>query len=149
MSKSDAMLRWAAEDKDDLLVVSAAIQDGVVAVGNIKFDRTARTFTLVFNRFRWELPDYGKGERVPAALRFDSVLNVQARGMGRANPDAVAVLLAVEFIPDDEPPGGALLLSFAGDGEIRITAECIDVTLLDLARPRGGRARPDHDLASD
>ena len=145
MSKTGKTLRWQAEDNDDLLVISAAMQDGVVAVGNIKFDQAARTFTLIFNRFRWELADYGKGERVPSALRFDGVLNVQARGLRRSDPDAVAVLLAAEFTPDEQPPGGVILLSFAGGAEIRLTVEAIDATLVDVARSRSGRARPNHD----
>lgn len=143
---NDDKLRWQALDVEDLIVVSSALQDGIVQIGGLSFDKAGRFFTLVVNRFRWELSDYGKGKRVGAALRVDSVLSVRSRGISRANPDAVAVLLAAEFTPDAEPPGGVLVLKFAGDGEISLSLECIDITLIDITPSRAGRSRPDHDL---
>jgi len=47
-------LRLLAEDADDLAVISAAVQDAVGKVGELSFEREARRFTLVLNRFRWE-----------------------------------------------------------------------------------------------
>jgi len=129
----------------DLVLVSSALQDAIAPIGEIKFDSSARTLTLFLNRFRWELSDYGKGERAPAALRLDGVLGVQARGLSRANPQAVAVLLSIEFTPDNEPPGGTLTLTFAGDGEMRVRVEMIDVMLADIGRARRASSRPDHD----
>lgn len=137
-------LKWQALDAEDLVLISSALQDGIAPVGNIKFDASARTLTLLVNRFRWELPDYGKGERVASILRIDGVLNVKARGINRANPESLAVILAMEFTPDAEPPGGVLTLTFAGSGEIAVTAEMIDMMLADIGPARGARGRPDH-----
>lgn len=137
-------LRWQAEDSHDLTLLSSALQDGIVEVGNISYDRKGRNFTLLLSRFRWELDDYGKGQRVAAALRIDSVLAVKARGINRTNPEGKAVLLSCEFVADDEPPSGQMRLVFAGGGEIAIDVECIDAMLVDIANPRNARARPDH-----
>ena len=138
------LIKWLAEDQDDLVLVSSALQDAIAPMGEIKFDSKARALTVFLNRFRWELPDYGKGERAPSALRIDSVLSVQSKGLSRSNPQAVAVLLSLEFTPDAQPPGGILRLMFAGGGEMRARVELIDVMLADIGRSRRAVARPDH-----
>ena len=43
-----------AEDADDLKVISACLQDALVAVRDLAFVQTDRTFLMVANRFRWE-----------------------------------------------------------------------------------------------
>ena len=137
-------LKWQALDAEDLVLVSSALQDGIAPVGQIKFDRNARTLTLLVNRFRWELSDYGKGERIASILRIDGVLSVKARGINRANPEGLAVILSMEFTPDAEPPGGTLNLKFAGGGEMALELEMIDMMLADIGAARGAKARPDH-----
>lgn len=140
-------LKWQALDAEDLILLSSALQDGVGPVGQIKFDAKARTVTVLFNRFRWELSDYGKGQRVACVLRIDSVLGVQARGINRANPESLAVMLSLEFTPDEEPPGGTLSLTFAGDAEMKMRVEMIDMMLADIGPPRAAKGRPDHEEA--
>ncbi len=141
-------LKWQAVDAEDLVLLSSVLQDGIAPVGQIKFDSKARTLTVMLNRFRWELPDYGKGQRVASILRIDGVLDIKAKGINRANPESLAVILSLEFTPDDEPPGGVLSLTFAGGGEIRMQAEMIDMMLADIGPARSARARPAHDEAS-
>lgn len=139
-------LRLQAMDEHDLVVISAALQDGIAQVGDIKFDRVARSFSLIFARFRWEKSDYGKGERIGAALRIDGVLSVRSRGIVRSNPEARAVLLSMDFTPGNDAPEGLLTLTFAGDGEIALKVEALDVLLVDVTPPRGAGLRPDHDI---
>ena len=45
-------LRLLAQDADDLAIVSAAMQDAVVKVGDIRFEPRARLLTIGFNRYR-------------------------------------------------------------------------------------------------
>lgn len=142
----ESKLRWQAQDVEDLTFIASVIQDGIVKVGDMNFDRQARYFSVILSRFRWELDDYGKGERIGAALRIDSVLSIRLRGINRSNPEALAVLLSIEFDAEPEPPGGTLRLIFAGGGEVALQVECIDVLLLDATPPRTGRMRPDHGL---
>ena len=78
-------------------------------------------------------------------MRIDAVLRIQTRGVARDRPDTVMSLLAVAFTPDAEPPGGEVTLVFAGGGEIRLAVECVDATLIDIARPWRARGRPRHD----
>jgi hypothetical protein len=139
-------LRLLAQDADDLKVLSAALQDAVGKVGDIRFDPADHTLTLALNRFRWEAEGTPTHERVRAALQLGSVVSVQTRKLRREPRDAVVELLAVEFHPG-EAPGGEVRLTFAGDGELRAEVECLDLALADVSAPWPSRHAPKHDLA--
>ena len=81
-----------------------------------------------------------------AALQLGGVLSVQARRLKREPKDAVVELLALDFYPA-EAPGGEVRLTFAGDGELRVEVECLDVALADVSAPWPSRHAPKHDLA--
>lgn len=140
-------LRLIAETASDLEVISAAIQDGVLKAENLKFDRKKRRFTLEVNRFEWEeLAGKTKAKsRVRTLLAIDSVLSVKTRAITKSDPDMVLSLLSLSFAQDAEPPGGTLSLLFAGDGELALEVEAIDVTLLDSTYEWATRHTPDHD----
>jgi hypothetical protein len=139
-------LRLLAQDEDDLKVISAALQDAVGKVGDIRFDPADHTLTMAFNRFRWEAEGSPSHERIRAALQLGGVISVQARKLKREPKDAVVELLALEFLPG-EAPGGEVRLTFAGDGELRAEVECLDVALADVSAPWPARHAPKHDLA--
>lgn len=140
-------LRLIAEDTGDLEIISSAVQDSVLKAENIKFDRKRRRLTLEINRFQWEDSKSKRGPqgRVRAILAFDTVLSVKTRAVSKADPDMVYSLLSLSFDPADEPPGGTLSILFAGDGELALEVEAIDVTLLDSSYEWATRRRPDHD----
>ena len=60
-------MRLLAQSPEDLEVLSAALQDAVGLLGDFQYEPKARQFTLALNRFRWEGPKRGHGERVRAA----------------------------------------------------------------------------------
>jgi hypothetical protein len=53
-------------------------------------------------------------------------------------------LLALDFTPEDDI-GGHIDLLFAGGGCIRLTVECIDAVLRDMAAPWPAKVRPAHE----
>lgn len=126
-------LRILAQSVEDLNVISAAVQDAVVKAGNLSFDSRRRRFSLEINRFRWEDETRkGKqGERVRSLLAFDGVLGVRTRAITKADPELILSLLQASFAPSDEAPAGTVTLLFAGDGELVLDVEVLDVTLLD------------------
>ncbi len=140
-------LRLIAEDASDLEIISSAVQDAVLKAENIKFDRKRRRMTLEINRFQWEDAKTKRGPqgRVRSILAFDTVLNVKTRAVSKADPDMVYSVLSIAFDPAAEPPGGRLNILFAGDGELALEVEAIDVTLLDSSYEWATRHRPDHD----
>ena len=140
---SDApKLKLLAQDADDLAVISAALQDAVAKIGDIRWDASARTLTLACNRFRWE-SGAKKGERIRSALQLGDVTGVQARKLRRDAKGAVVELLSVAFEPG-EAPGGAVLLTFAGGGDLKVSVDCLDVILADVSDAWSTPRRPGH-----
>ncbi|MDX2237240.1 MAG: DUF2948 family protein [Hyphomonadaceae bacterium] len=140
-----APLTLLAADLADLDVISAAVQDAIVRVKDLSFDARARRFTAAIDRFRWEAArETGPFERVRAGLAFDGVLNVRTRRLRRDAPEAIAALLSIAFLPDEEPPGGVVRLVLAGGGEVELQVECLDATLADFGAPWRTPRRPDH-----
>lgn len=140
-------LRLLAEDAEDLKIISAAIQDGVTKAANLKYDRRQRRFNIELNRFRWEemAGESRQRSRIRALLAIDGVLAARARGLTRSDPELVVSVLSVEFRPADEPPGGEIVITFAGDGEIVLEVEMLDVTLLDSDYVWPTRHVPSHE----
>ena len=135
-------LRLLAQDAEDLAVISAALQDAVLRVGDIALDPKAKQLTLMLNRYRWE---QGGGERVRTGLQIAGVQKVQTRRVRRGTPDAVLELLALTFTPG-EPPGGVVTLAFAGGADLRVEVECVEAVMADMSRPWPTRREPAHDL---
>ena len=133
-------LKLLAQDADDLVLISAALQDAEVKLADISYAPAARTVTFPLTRYRWEAD--GK-EQVACAVQFGDVLNVKVRGLER---DKTCSLMAVEFMENAEPPGGHLLFLFAGCGELKVEVECVDAALADLSDPWPAEPHPDHGM---
>lgn len=143
-----ALLKLMAEDAADLEILAAAAQDALVRVGDITFDKKARRFALLMNRFRWEAADEKRPfERVRSALSFEGVLGVKSRKVQLESRDALASMLSVAFTPAQEPPGGEVRLVLAGGGEIMLDVECLDALLVDVGAAWQTPRRPDHEKA--
>ena len=139
------LLLLRAEEPDDLILVSACVQDMAIVARDIVWLPRQHRLVLLGNRFRWENaargPKQGGGaSRVRSALRFEYVTSVQRRDWPLA-PDAVLPLLSVTFDDEDD----VLLLSFGGGAQIRLRQEVLDATLEDMSGPWGAQAIPDHD----
>jgi len=142
----DAGLRLRAEDADDLAVISACVQDALVSVRDLTFDRSARTFTLVVNRFRWEGrrdPSNNNPtafERTHAAVTLTGVRSVSYRGFRRNDEDRILALLALRV--GDKP--GTIDLEFSGGAAVRISIDRINVRVTDIGEPWPTAWQPDH-----
>jgi hypothetical protein len=148
-----ATAKLAALDADDLAVVSAHVQDAVVRVGDLLWSPGEKRFGLLMNRYAWEAADprraAGNGERRRACLQFDRVLAAKTARIRRDVPDAVLSLLAVTFEPAADPalaPSGAIVLTFAGGGGVRLEVECVEARLADLGAAWEARAKPEHEV---
>lgn len=128
-----------AEDAQDLTVISALLQDSVLAITDITYEARARRFALLLNRFRWEDADQARRdarpyERVRSVLLISDVLRVQSDGIQRDDKDLVLELLALSWQPAEDG-AGRLMLEFAGDGTLALDVECLNVDLRDVTRP--------------
>jgi hypothetical protein len=143
-------LRLRAESPDDLAVISALVQDAVVQSSEIAWARRHRRFTLLVNRFRWEDAAAAERqdrpfERVRALLVVDGVLRARTSGVDPSDRDLVLSLLALGYEPGEDG-AGTLRLVLAGDGEIALDVEALEVTLADVTRPYEAPSghRPSH-----
>ena len=139
-------LKLRAEDEEDLAVISAILQDGLVAVGEMVWLPEEKRFVLVANRFRREAMT-GRSRRKPerrmAGLRIDGVTAVQRRGFNPRDADRLLVLLALRAEP------GALYLDFAGGASIRLEVERVLCHLDDFGEPWPTKWRPRHPVEDD
>ncbi|HBH89419.1 MULTISPECIES: DUF2948 family protein [Ponticaulis] len=137
-------LRLMAVDADDLKIISAACQDGVCKPADIAYEARKRRFLIEFNRFRWENGEGDAQQRVRSALSLEDVTGVKARGLPPKSADLVLSLMSVEWEEGDEAPSGQFRLIFAGDGELVVSADCLDATLVDVSQPWPAKNRPAH-----
>jgi hypothetical protein len=140
-------LRLRAEDADDLAVISACLQDALVSVRDLAYDRDTRSFMLLANRFRWEsggdrLTEELPFERTLCGLAFDEVEGVAYRGFHRNEEDRILCLLAIH--PMLEASGGSIDLEFAAGATVRLRASEIRCRVRDLGEPWPTRWHPDH-----
>jgi Protein of unknown function (DUF2948). len=137
----------AAQDAEDLEVISARLQDAVAKVGDLKYLPKTRRFVAVVNRFQWENGEK-TNTRVRSGLHFDGVLSVKSKNIKMGAPGAVLSLLAIRFTPAGdgaENPGGKVELTFSGGGAMQLEVECLDAALADLTGPWAARGRPTHE----
>ena len=144
------MLKLIAFDADDLAVLSANLQDAVLAVGDMTFLARERRFVALVNRFNWKqaLDQQRRPvtyERRRSALRFERVLGAKVLGLDLSAKRAVLSLLALEFEPATELPEGHITLHLAGGGAIRLHVECIEAELRDLGSAWETTRRPEHE----
>lgn len=146
----DAPLRLLAQDADSLDVISALLQDAVLTVGDMRYDRKRRRFGLLLSRFRWEdVPQAERAgrayERVRALLMIEDVLAAQSHTLDISKKSSALDLLSIRFFPDSGD-GGRLRITFAGGAEIVLTVEVIEVSLNDVTRPHTAASghKPSH-----
>jgi hypothetical protein len=146
----EAGLKLRAEDADDLAVISACVQDALVSVTDLTYDRAERRFTLVANRFRWEArPEPGGGappfERTLCAVSFGDVERASYRGFRRRADGRILALLAIRAgSASAGGEAGTVDLEFAGDAAVRLTVSAIRVHATDIGEPWPTAWRPEH-----
>ena len=143
-------LRLRAADNEDLAVISACLQDALVAVRDLAYDPGALVFMLVANRFRWEdcRPGAGLGgpfARTLCGVTFENVTAVAYRGFRRGEKDRILCLLAIRLAAA-ETAGLAIDLDFAGQARIRLTASALRCRARDFGDPWPTPWQPGHEL---
>ncbi|MBL8703305.1 MAG: DUF2948 family protein [Rhodospirillales bacterium] len=152
-------LRVRAEDDDDLAVLSACLQDGLVAVRDIAYLPAERRLVLIVNRYRWEAAEAGqladgtgdaRGERVICALAMDGVQRVRQQGIDRGKPGQFLSILQLRRVVGAGAPGPAdppaVEIVFAGQAAIRVTLDRFQVRAEDVEEPYPTAWRPKHKL---
>ena len=134
-------LKLSALDAEDLGVISAAVQDSLVAVRDCAYFAGEKRFVLLLNRFCWEADPGVDAQfwRVHAALVFNEVDAVHHHRIPLQQPDRVLELLAVELEKD-----GSVTLRFAADRLIRLEIGRLACHLGDVGEPWATPWKPAH-----
>ncbi|MDR3515754.1 MAG: DUF2948 family protein [Azospirillaceae bacterium] len=145
-------LKLRAIDAEDLKVISAALQDAIIPIGDMTYLSDEQCFALVANRFKWEdcddIPlvprDPAAGplsdgdvrfaedapfERTNCGVCFSGITGVKCRGIDLHDRRQFLLLLAVV------EENGRLFLHFAGDGCIRLETGNWSCRLEDIGDP--------------
>lgn len=162
-------LKLIALDNEDLEILSAHLQDAVIAVADMAYLPRERRFALVANRFDWEavvkaeampsLVPAGEGPAAGAAglpkgpcvrrragMHFERVLAARVRGIDLKQKQATLNLLALTFEEGDAPSGTVTFL-FSGGGEVQLDVEVLEAGLQDLGPAWDAKGTPCHDMA--
>jgi hypothetical protein len=140
----------AAEDAEDLEILSARLQDAVGQIKDFVYLPKSRRFAALLNRFKWEKAERGRSGgnvRVQSGLHFDGVLSAKSKNLKLGAPDSVVSLLAIRFTPKSaDDSAGTIELVFSGGGAIRLEVEAIEAGLADVSGEWAARGRPVHEL---
>ena len=145
MAPDAALLKLRAEDAEDLLVISACLQDALVPVRDLAYIPEERTFLFVANRFRWEngvqpAPGEAGLERTLCGITFSEVTAVSYNGFRRSENGRILSLLAIRA------ENGKVHLEFSGGAAIRLEVACILCHAKDIGEPWPTPWQPRHDL---
>ena len=147
MLDNQGYLKLKADDKNDLKVFAAYLQDSITVPQDIKYLEKNKTFICVFNRFMWEDAERGifrDNKRIRSALKIDEVRSVKSRNL---NPDEKK---ALEFltvnIEQDSKENININLLFSGNMTISVSVEAINATLEDFSDSWKTKTKPFHKI---
>ncbi|MGB1443819.1 MAG: DUF2948 family protein [Paracoccaceae bacterium] len=147
----DRPLNLGAQDTEDLQVISSLTQDAVLTVDDLKWNRAERQVVTLLKRFRWEDVELAKQqgrdpERVQSLLVIQNATGLASQGIDRKQLDIVLSLMSLEFSGAEDGVGD-LILTFSGDGALKVQIDGLDVALRDVTRPYVAPSKqvPNHD----
>jgi hypothetical protein len=129
-------LRLKAEDADDLVVISACLQDALVPVEDMAFLPEEARFAMVVNRFVWEGDHCA---RTTTGIGFEGITAVRRLNLDPTEADRLLSLLAITAEP------GAIHLEFSRGAALRLETDRIACFLQDLDDPWPAMWRPAHE----
>ncbi len=147
MLDNQGYLKLKADDKNDLKVFAAYLQDSITVPQDIKYLEKNKTFICVFNRFMWEDAEKGifrDNKRIRSALKIDEVRSVKSKNL---NPDEKKPLefLTVNINQDNKENININLL-FSGNMTISVNVEAINATLEDFSDSWKTKTKPFHKI---
>jgi hypothetical protein len=121
------MVKVAAFDPEDLLVVSAHLEGSRLKASDMVYLPTERRFVMVLDR-----PVAGTTEqRRITGLHFERVTRAMTSKLPTDSPETLLTLVGIGFEPVDAPSGHVVLL-FDGGGAVKLSVECLEAAMADL-----------------
>jgi hypothetical protein len=139
-------LKLIANSNEDLKVLSAHLQDSLVATSDIANLKKNRIFLMQLNRFMWEDVEKGvfrKNKRIRTILKFDTVTDISSKNINQNDGLNFLDFLTIECLLMHDK-SYEIKLIFSGNSVIKINSEVIDVTLDDQGAPWESKIKPKH-----
>ena len=142
-------LKLRAVAAEDVEIMSALLQDGLVAASDLHFQKDAASFVMVVNRFCWEQADDTESETQPnrclCGLKVAHVQQVSQLGLSAGGNQFYNLLsITYEETKENEKLVKRLTFTFSGGYGIRLTLDELALIVRDIAAPHPGLARPQH-----
>ena len=148
-SGANKAVKLMVASPDDITMLSAFLQDGLVAHHDILYDKARGEVVMVVDRYRWE-QDAERRERVLMGLRIAKVDKMLQKNMASPNHKQGTTIfynllnLAYEKGTDNK---GSLIFTFSAGAALRIEIGELMMSAADIAPPRPAIATPKHDEA--
>ena len=147
MLDNQGYLKLKANDKNDLKVFAAYLQDSVIIPQDIKYLEKNKTLICIFNRFMWEDAEKGifrDNKRIRSAFKIDEVRSVKSKNL---NPNEKKALEFLTInIEQDSKENININLLFSGNMTISVSVEAINATLEDFSDSWKTKTKPFHKI---
>ena len=141
-------LKLIGNNHDDLKVISAYIQDSIVAVRDMVFLEQNRIFIMIINRFMWENVEKGaprQNKRIRCAIKFEEVLKVKSKEINQKSKNKHLECLAIkcnEIINNNYE----IKIFFSGNSIITLISEAVEVVMHDIGKSWNVKHIPKHTI---
>ena len=141
-------LKLIGNNHEDLKVISAYIQDSIVAVRDMVFLEQNRIFIMIINRFMWENVEKGaprQNKRIRCAIKFEEVLKVKSKEINQKRKNKRLECLAIKC-NEISNNNYEIKIFFAGDSIITLISEAVEVVMYDLGKAWDVKHIPEHKI---
>jgi len=141
-------LKLIGKNQEDLKVISAYVQDSIVAVKDIVFLRKNRIFIMMVNRFMWEDVEkelFKQNKRIRCAIKFEEVLKVKSKEINQKSKNKFLECLAIKY-KEISNNNYKIKIFFSGDNIITLISEAIEVVMHDVGKPWNVKHIPKHKI---
>ena len=136
-------LKLKAVAAEDIEVLSALLQDSLVAAPDIRFLAEDACLVMVLNRYCWEQnskDSQTQPQRCMCGLKVTSVSQIRQRGLS-GQPNQFYNLLSITY----EEATRRLTFTFSEGCGIKLDVDRLALLVQDIADPHPGFARPQHE----
>ena len=142
-------LKLRAVAAEDIGILSALLQDGLIAASDMHYQKNEASFLMVINRFCWEQADASESEtqlnRCLCGLKVGNVKQVSQQGLSAGTNQFYNLLsITYEEVKVNEKAENRITLTFSDGYGIRLVVDELALIVQDIAAPHPGLARPKH-----
>ena len=138
------LLKLKAVDVLDLQIIAGALQDAIVPVLDLAYEKNLKRFMFASNRFRWESKNISGDERINCAVTFSNVRRAQRKGLELSQPSAFLNLLTINLKEQPGDEGPIIELIFSDDATVRLETDNLLCHLEDFGEPWLVKKQPQH-----